>query len=90
MFLEWVGNRCRLSGCLLARMMGLDNLLIKRLSVRIFCQSLFTFYIKVAIDGWNCVMKVMCFSLVFSLELHVKDLVRVICDERLICSEIKL
>ena len=35
-------------------------------------------------------MKVMRFSLVFSLELHVKDLVRVICDAWLICSEINL
>ena len=35
-------------------------------------------------------MKVMRFSLVFSLELHVKDLVRVICDARLIRSEINL
>ena len=26
-------------------------------------------------------------SLVFSLELHVKDLVRVICETRLICLE---
>ena len=56
-------------------MMGLDNLLY----VRMFSQSLFAFLEKVAIDGWNCVMKVMRFSLVFSLELHVKDLVCVIC-----------
>ena len=90
MFLERVGNCCRLSGCLLARMMGLDNLLLKRLSVRMFSQSLFTFLKKVSIDGWNCVMKVMGFSLVFLLELRVNDLVRTICDARLICSEINL
>ena len=59
-------------------MMGLDNLLLKRLSVRMFSQSLFTFFKKVAIDGWNCVMKVMRFSLVFLLELRVKDLVRIL------------
>ena len=35
-------------------------------------------------------MKVMHFSLAFWLELHVTDLDRVICDVRLICSEIKL
>ena len=33
-------------------------------------------------------MKMMRFSLVFLLESHVKDLVRTICDARLICSEI--
>ena len=61
-------------------MMGLDNLLLKRLSVRMFSQSLLTFFKKVAMDGWNCVMKVMRFSLVFLLELRVKDLVRTMCD----------
>ena len=71
-------------------MTGLDNLLLIRLSVRIFSQSLFTFFKKVAIDGWNCVMKVTRFSVVFLSELHVKYLVRVICDARLICSEINL
>ena len=35
-------------------------------------------------------MKVIRISLVFSLELHVKNLVRVICDARLIYSEINL
>ena len=35
-------------------------------------------------------MKVILLSVVFSLELHVKDLVRVICVARLICSEINL
>ena len=69
-------------------MMGLANFLLKRLSVRMFSQSLFTFLKKVAIDGWNCVMKVMRFSLVFLLELRVMDLICTICDERLICSEI--
>ena len=71
-------------------MMGLDNLLLKRLSVRMFRQSLFTFFTKVALDGWNCVMKVMRLSLVFLLEILVKDLVRTICDAWLICSEINL
>ena len=71
-------------------MMGLDNLLLKRLSVRMFSQSLFTFFKKVAMDGWNCVMKVMRFSLVFLLELRVKDLVRTMCDAWLICLEINL
>ena len=33
-------------------------------------------------------MKVMRFSLAWMLELHVKDLVRVICDAQLICSQI--
>ena len=33
---------------------------------------------------------VMRFSLVFLLELRVKDLVRTMCDARLICSEINL
>ena len=59
-------------------MMGLDNLLLKRLSVRMFSQSLFIFFKKVAMDG--TVMKVMRFSLVFLLELRVKDLVRTMCD----------
>ena len=77
-----VSNYSRLSGCLLASLMGLDKLLLNRLSVRMFSQSLFTFFKKVAIVGWNCMMKVMRFSLHFSLELHVKDLVRVICDTR--------
>ena len=45
---------------------------------------------KVAIDGWNCVMKVMRLSSVFMLELHVKNYVRVIREMRLICSEINL
>ena len=71
-------------------MMGLDNLLLKRLSVRMFSQSLFTFFIKVAMDGWNCVMKVMRYLLVFLLELRVKDLVRTMCDAWLICLEINL
>ena len=71
-------------------MMGLDNLLLKRLSVRMFSQSLFRFFKKVAMDGWNCVMKVMRFSLVFLLELRVKDLVRTMCDTWLICLEINL
>ena len=35
-------------------------------------------------------MKVMHFTLVFLLELIVKYLVRVICEKRLICSEINL
>ena len=61
-------------------MMVLDNLLLKRMSVRMFSQSLFTFFKKVAMDGWNCVMKVMRFSLVFLLELRVKDMVRTMCD----------
>ena len=52
MLLERVSNCCRLSGCLLASMMGLDNLLLKRLSVRMFSQSLFTSLKKVAMDGW--------------------------------------
>ena len=71
-------------------MMGLDNLLLKRLSVRMFSQSLFTFFLKVVIDRWNYVLKVMRFLLVFLLELHVTDLVRTKCDARLICSEINL
>ena len=71
-----MSNCCRLRGFLFASMMGLDNLLLKRLSVRMFSQSLFTFFIKVAMDRWNCVMKVMRLSLVFLLELRVKDLVR--------------
>ena len=50
-------------------------------------QPVFTYFFqKVAIDGWKCVMKLMRFS----LELHVNDLVRVICDARLICSEFHL
>ena len=60
-------------------MMGLDNLLLNRLSVRMFSQSLFTLLKIVAMDGWNCVMKVMRFSLVFLLEIHVKYLVRTLC-----------
>ena len=83
-------NCCRLRGFLFASMMGLDNILLKRLSVRMFSQSLFTFFMKVAMDGWNCVMKVMRFSLVFLLELRVKDLVRTMCDAWLICLEINL
>ena len=71
-------------------MMGLDNLLLKRLSVRMFSQSLFTFFKKIAMDGWNCVMKVMRFSLVFLLEIIVKDFVCTMCDVLLICSEINL
>ena len=61
MFLERASNCCRLRGCLLASIMGLDNLLLKRLSVRMFSQSLFTFFKKIAMDGWNCVMKVKVF-----------------------------
>ena len=49
-----------------------------------FSQSLFNFFKKVAIDGRNCVMKVMRFSLVFQQQIHVKELVRTICDARLI------
>ena len=90
MFLERVSNCYRLRGCLFASMMGLDNLLLKRLSVRMFSQSLFTFFKKVAMDGWNCVIKVMRFSLAFLLELRVKDLVRTMCDAWLICLEINL
>ena len=90
MFLEQVSNCCRLGGCLLASMMGLDNSLLKRLSVRMFSQSLFTFFKEVAMDGWNCVMKVMRFSLVFLLEIRVKDLVRTICDAWMISSFINL
>ena len=71
-------------------MMGLDNLLLKRLSVWMFSQSLFTSLKKVAMDGWSCVMNVMRFSLVFLLALRVKDLVRTMCDAWLICSEINL
>ena len=71
-------------------MIGLDNLLLKRLSVRMFSQSLFTYFKKVAMDGWYCVMKVMRFSLVLLLELRFKDLVRTMCDAWLICSEINL
>ena len=89
-FLERVSNCCRLRGCLFASMMGLDNLLLKRLSVRMFSQSLFTFFKKVAMDGWNSVMRVMRFSLVFLLELRVKDLARTMCDAWLICLEINL
>ena len=91
MFLERVGSRCRLSGCLLSSMMGLDNVLLRQLSVRMFSQSLFTFFKKAAIDGWNCVMKVMKvmkvmrLSLVFWLKLYVKVLFRVICEAWLIC-----
>ena len=51
MLLERVSNCCRLRGCLFASMMGLDNLLLKRLSVRMFSQSLFTFFQKSS-DGW--------------------------------------
>ena len=65
-------------------MMGLDNSLLERLSVRMFCQSLFTFF-KVVIDGWNCAMKVMRFPLVFLLKLRVKDWIRTIGHARLIC-----
>ena len=67
-------------------MMGLDSLLLKRLSARMFSQSLFTFFKKVAMDGWNCVIKVMRFLLVFLFELRVKDLVRTMCDAWLIFS----
>ena len=35
-------------------------------------------------------MKVMSFSFVFLLEIHVTDLARTICDARLICLEINL
>ena len=89
-FLERVGNCCIISDSLLASMMGLDNLLLKRLSVRLFSQSLFAFFKKVAIDGCNCVIKVVRFSLVSLLELRVQDLARAICDARLICLEIDL
>ena len=65
-------------------MMALDNLLLKRLYVRMFSLSLFTFFIKVAMDECNCVMKVMLFSLVLFFELRVKDLVRTMCDAWLI------
>ena len=86
-------------------MMGLDNLLLKRLSVRMYSQyfiyllhfifiyiylPLFTFFKKEAMDRWNCVMKVMRFSLVFLLELRVKDSVRTMCDAWLICLKINL
>ena len=47
--------------------MGLDNVLFRQLSVRMFSQSLFAFFKKVAIDVWNFVMKVMFFLLVFSV-----------------------
>ena len=36
-----------------------------------FSQSLFKFFKKVAIDGRNCVMKVMRFSLVFQQQIHI-------------------
>ena len=69
-------------------MMELDSVLLRELYALTFSQFLFTFFKKVVIDGWNCVMKVMCLSLDLCLELHVKDLVPVICEVRLICSEI--
>ena len=67
-------------------MMELPNSLLKQLSVRMFSQSLFTFFNKVAMDGWNCVMKVMRFSLLFLFELRVKDLVRTIWFVRVTCG----
>ena len=48
-------------------MMGLDNVLFRQLSVRMFSQSLFAFFKKVANDVWNFVMTVMHFLLVFSV-----------------------
>ena len=54
------------------------------------CPSVIGSSCQVAKDGWNSVMMVMRFSLVFLLELHVKDLVRTMCDAWLICSEINL
>ena len=90
LFLERVCSCCRLSCCLFASIVGLGILLLKRLSVRMFSQSLFTFFRKVSNVGINCLMNVMRFSLVFLSELHVKDLVRVKCDTLLICSEINL
>ena len=69
---------------------GIGQLIIKTI-VCTDVQSVFIYIFKtVAINGWNCVMKVMRFSLVFLLEIRVKDLVRTICDARLICSEINL
>ena len=41
-------------------------------------------------NGWNCVIMVMHLLSVFSLELHVKDVVGVICEAWLICSEFDL
>ena len=43
-FLEQVGNLCRLSGCFLANMMGLDNTLLRELSVQMFNKSLSSFF----------------------------------------------
>ena len=53
-FLERVSNYCRLRGCLLASMMGLDNLLLKRLSVRMFSLSLFI-YICIYLRTYACI-----------------------------------
>ena len=48
MFLERESNCCRLRGCLFASMMGLDNLLLKRLSV----QPVFIYIFQKSSDGW--------------------------------------
>ena len=49
---SWSGYvTCRLSGYLLASMMGLDNLLLRRLYMRMFSQSLFTFLKWRLMDG---------------------------------------
>ena len=64
---------------------GIGKLIVKTI-VCTDVQPVFIYiFQKIAIDGWNCVMKVMRYSLVFLLELRVKDLVRTICDARLIC-----
>ena len=52
---------------------GIAQLIVKTI-VCSDVQPVFIYFLqKVAKDGWNCVMKVMSFSLVFLLELHVKD-----------------
>ena len=69
---------------------GIGQLIVKTI-VCTDVQPVFIYiFQKVAMDGWNCVMKVTRFSLVFLLELRVKDLVRTMCDAWLICLEINL
>ena len=59
---------------------GIGQLIVKTI-VFTDVQPVFIYiFFKVAMDGWNCVLKVMRFLLVFLLEIRVKDLDRTMCD----------
>ena len=68
---------------------GIGQLIVKTI-VCTDVQPIFIYIFHKSSDGWICVMKVMRFSLVFLLELRVKDLDRTMRDAWLICLEINL